>query len=64
MARFSGLPQGRSNDTYKHIIRTTYTIHPDDQGRSNDTYKHIIRMDYTIHPDDQHMPSGGNAPDH
>ena len=31
MARFSGLPQGRSNDTYKHIIRTAYTIHPDDQ---------------------------------
>ncbi|RVW30201.1 hypothetical protein CK203_108981 [Vitis vinifera] len=50
---FSGLPQGRSNDTYKHIIRTTYTIHSDDQGRSNDTYKHIIRTTYTIHPDDQ-----------
>ena len=31
MARFSGLPQGRSSDTYKHIIRTAYTIHPDDR---------------------------------
>ena len=31
MARFSGLPQGRSNDIYKRIIRTAYTIHPDDQ---------------------------------
>ena len=68
MARFSGLPQGRSNDTYKHIIRTTYTIHPDDQGlpqgRSNGTYKHIIRTIYTMHPDDQHRPSGYNGPDH
>ena len=25
MARFSGLPQERSNDAYKHIIRTAYT---------------------------------------
>ena len=31
MAGFSGLSQGRSNDTYKHIIRTDYIIHPDDQ---------------------------------
>ena len=33
MARFSRLPQGRSNGTYKHIIRTIYTMHPDDQHR-------------------------------
>ena len=68
MARFFGLLQGRSNDTYKHIIRTTYTIHLDDQGLPqgipNGTYKHIIQTIYTMHPDDQHRSFEYNGPDH
>ena len=27
----SGLPQGEAHDTYKHNIRTTATLHPDDR---------------------------------
>ncbi|RVX17424.1 hypothetical protein CK203_003688 [Vitis vinifera] len=58
MAHFSGLPQGRPNDTYKHIIRTAYTIHPDDQedqttliNVSSGWLTQYIRIINICHPD-------------
>ena len=58
MAHFSGLPQRRPNDTYRHIIRRTYTIHPDDQedqttliNVSSEWLTQYIRMINICHPD-------------